>query len=170
MKYKGKYRIPPARLIGWDYRTTAPYFVTICTANREHYFGEIVAGKMQLNTLGMYANERIVKMAEFSAHIELINHVVMPNHIHLLLELQNDSQEYQPSRFGPLLEKSLSSAINHYKGRVTKFANSKSITFGWQTRFHDHIVRDSDSFQTIFDYITNNPQQWGTDCHNLYVV
>lgn len=170
MKYKGKYRIPPARLIGWDYRTTAPYFVTICTAHRQHYFGKIVAGSMQFTTLGMYANERISKMAEFSAHIELINHVVMPNHVHLLLELQNDTQEHQPNRFGPLLKKSLSSAMNHYKGRVTKFANSKSIAFGWQTRFHDHIVRDSDSYQTIFDYITNNPQQWNTDCHNLYLA
>lgn len=40
-KYKGKYRITPARLSGWDYGSHGLYFITICTKNRINYFGEI---------------------------------------------------------------------------------------------------------------------------------
>ncbi len=47
-KYKNKYRIPSARLQNWDYGSNATYFITICTAGREHYFGKIVKNKMQL--------------------------------------------------------------------------------------------------------------------------
>ncbi len=45
-KYQNKYRIESARLKGYDYGNAGLYFITICTANREHYFGEIIDGKM----------------------------------------------------------------------------------------------------------------------------
>jgi putative transposase len=51
-KYQNKYRIPSARLQNWDYGSNAAYFVTICTKNREHFFGEIVDGEMHLNDIG----------------------------------------------------------------------------------------------------------------------
>ena len=44
-KYNNIYRIPSARLQNWDYRWQGAYFITICTQNRECYFGEIVSAK-----------------------------------------------------------------------------------------------------------------------------
>ncbi|HRC31964.1 MAG TPA: transposase, partial [Bacteroidia bacterium] len=41
-KFKNKYRIPSARLQTWDYASEGFYFITICTKNRKHFFGEIV--------------------------------------------------------------------------------------------------------------------------------
>lgn len=41
-KFKNKYRIPSARLQNWDYGANATYFITICTKNREHFFGKII--------------------------------------------------------------------------------------------------------------------------------
>ncbi|MCF8306840.1 MAG: hypothetical protein K9I71_12095 [Ignavibacteriales bacterium] len=41
-KYLNKYRISSARLQNWDYNSNAPYFITICTAHKKHYFGNIV--------------------------------------------------------------------------------------------------------------------------------
>jgi hypothetical protein len=41
-KFQDIYRIPSTRAVWWDYRNDSAYFVTICTAGREHYFGEIV--------------------------------------------------------------------------------------------------------------------------------
>ena len=41
-KFRNKYRIPSTRLQTWDYSNDGGYFITICTKNREHYFGEIV--------------------------------------------------------------------------------------------------------------------------------
>lgn len=46
-KFRGKYRNGTARLQSWDYRSAAAYFITICTKDREHYFGEIQNGKMK---------------------------------------------------------------------------------------------------------------------------
>lgn len=39
--YQNKYRIPSSRLQHWDYRSDGAYFITSCTQNRKHYFGEI---------------------------------------------------------------------------------------------------------------------------------
>ena len=51
-KYKGKYRIPSARHPNWDFNKDGAYFITICTKNREHFFGECKNGKMKLSTSG----------------------------------------------------------------------------------------------------------------------
>jgi len=51
-KFKGKYRIASTRLKGWNYGRNAIYFVTICTKDRRHYFGEIINGKMNLSKIG----------------------------------------------------------------------------------------------------------------------
>jgi putative transposase len=48
-KFRNKYRIASARAQWWDYGRNGLYFITICTANREHYFGKIVNGKMILS-------------------------------------------------------------------------------------------------------------------------
>ena len=46
-KFKNKYRIASARLQSWDYGDDGAYFITICTKNREHFFGEIVTETLQ---------------------------------------------------------------------------------------------------------------------------
>lgn len=58
---------------------------------------------------------------------------------------------------------SISSIIGGYKSAVTKHANRLNLEFGWQTRFYDHIIRDENAFNTISNYIKNNPQKWGED-------
>lgn len=163
--FNNKYRIPSARLSGWDYRTSAPYFVTICSKNRQNIFGEIHNNELLLNDLGKFASECIENISIYSQCAIVINQIVMPNHVQILLELENNTRDYQPNTFGPLLEKSLSSVINHFKGRVTRFANENHFSSGWQERFHEHIVKDTIEYQRIFEYISNNPINWVTDIH-----
>ena len=55
-KFQQKYRIPSARFNKWDYGWSATYFVTICTKNKEHYFGKVVDGKMVLSEIGVIAD------------------------------------------------------------------------------------------------------------------
>ena len=50
--FKNKYRVESIRLPGWDYGSVAAYFITLCTKNRIHYFGEIHNGKMHPTALG----------------------------------------------------------------------------------------------------------------------
>jgi putative transposase len=229
--FRGKYRIPSARLKNWDYRSSAPYFVTICTHKMQHFFGHIENKKMILNDLGLFVRQSIdnleiyckidtddkmiidpessspsdstdapSSLAESTSHAEstdaprgaslrsaqsgnpsksenpshansqsyisIINQIIMPNHLHLLLELKNHTTDHLPNKFGPLLKKSLSSIINHFKGRITTHAKLYGIPKLWHPRFHDHIVRDMIEYGRIFDYITNNPSNWGGDKFN----
>jgi len=88
--YKNKYRIPSARLQSWDYRWNAAYFITICTHNREHYFGKINNVKMELSPIGILADVFWHEIKNHAKNIELGKFVVMPNHVHGVLILNND--------------------------------------------------------------------------------
>ena len=87
--YKNKYRIKSARLENWDYRWNAAYFITICTADRRHYFGEIKNGKMEYSPIGVIADILWHGIPQHAAYVELGKFVVMPNHIHGILILNN---------------------------------------------------------------------------------
>ena len=86
-KYQNKYRIQSARLKGYDYTREGLYFITICTKNREHYFGEIIDHKMKLSNIGVLANVFWHEIKNHSKNVELHQFVVMPNHIHGILEI-----------------------------------------------------------------------------------
>jgi REP element-mobilizing transposase RayT len=81
-KYKGKYRIPSARWQDWDYGVNAAYFVTVCTAQREHFFGEITGGEMQLSTIGQTAHDCWTQIPAHFPFVVLDTFVIMPNHVH----------------------------------------------------------------------------------------
>ena len=57
----------------------------------------------------------------------------------------------------------LSRIIGQFKSAVTKYAHEKDIPFIWQSRFHDHIIRNSTEMNRIADYIQNNPMKWELD-------
>ena len=67
---------------------------------------------------------------------------------------------YQPNAFQRMVKNSISSVINHFKGRVTKYAKKENLPFKWQSRFHDHMIRDEDELKRIQQYIINNPKNW----------
>ena len=57
----------------------------------------------------------------------------------------------------------LSVVIGGLKRAITRYANQNAIDFAWQTRFHDHIVRDIPEMNHIADYIENNMANWKDD-------
>lgn len=88
-KFKGKYRSDTSRLKNWDYTWDAAYFITICTKNREHYFGEIENGKMKLSKIGVLADVFWYEIKNHTKNVELDAFVVMPNHVHGILIINN---------------------------------------------------------------------------------
>ncbi len=60
----------------------------------------------------------------------------------------------------------LSVVIRQFKQSITRFANANNIEFTWQTRFHDHIIRNNDEMASIAEYIENNVAKWEED--NFY--
>jgi REP element-mobilizing transposase RayT len=83
-KFQNKYRIPSARAVWHDYNG-GDYFVTICTAGRECYFGEIRNGEMRLNVLGQKLDELIVEINIHNPYCVIPLHQIMPNHVHLIV-------------------------------------------------------------------------------------
>lgn len=179
-KFQNKYRITSTRLQNWDYSWNAAYFITICTQNREHYFGEIENNKMVLSKQGILADVLWYEIQHHAKNIDLDEFVVMPNHIHGILILNgnggndhNDDDIVETrhalsltigqKRFQNQGKNSVSSIIGSYKSAVTKHANRLRLKFVWQTRFHEHIIRNSVEHKRIKNYIANNPTKWKED-------
>ena len=91
-KFQNKYRIPSARLQHWDYGWDAAYFVTICTKDRECFFGEIENGLMNLSKIGVIADVLWYEIKNHATNIELGEFVVMPNHIHGIIILNGNDK------------------------------------------------------------------------------
>ncbi len=90
-KFKNKFRIPSARAGWWDYGWAGAYFITICAANRNHYFGEIENGIMRLSQVGVLADVFWHEIKNHAHYVDLGTFVVMPNHIHGILILTQDA-------------------------------------------------------------------------------
>ncbi len=174
-KFQNKYRIPSARLQNWDYGWNAPYFVTICTQNRECYFGDIVDGTMQLSEIGHMAEKYWYEIPEHFPYVELGVFVVMPNHVHgiIIIDKPDDGRDNPtPKKPGgitgdknPMLHENVSRIVRWYKGRTSFECRKFHADFTWQTRFHDHIIRNNESFEKIQSYIIENPLKWKDDTY-----
>ena len=178
-KYQHKYRISTTRMQNWDYGWNATYFVTICTQNRECYFGEISNGVMILSEIGEIAHAEWLKTFKIRPDMNLWmgEFVVMPNHFHAIIgigENQYNTPRATPNnapnaknQFGPQ-SKNLASIIRGFKIGVTTNARKIHAGFAWQSRFHDHIIRDNRSYEKIKTYIIENPKKWDNDkFHNI---
>ena len=100
----------------------------------------------------------------------------MPNHIHGIIELMNNDamagiENFQPlpqtpkqNAFQKIIPRSIGSIIRGYKIGVTKwFRGNTDVPDVWQRNFHDHIIRNDESYQRIAHYILNNPSKWSDD-------
>ena len=150
----------------WHDYTGADYFVTFCTKNRELYFGDVVNGIMELSEIGRWTVMQI-EQTESIRHneVEIPLFVVMPNHVHLIVVCANDNladARGASLRFGPQ-SGNLPSVVRGIKSAVTKYAIEHDIPFAWQSRYHDHIIRNQLEMNRIAEYIENNPMRWELD-------
>ncbi|REG97896.1 transposase [Flavobacterium aquicola] len=255
--FKNKYKTESNRLKNWDYSSKAIYFITIVTKNRESIFGDILDMKMILNDNGKIIKNELLKSIQIRDRWFFHNWVIMPNHIHLLIEIvstnamdsQNDNTDNSvethvethcsaslrtqrsplneptkkilpdytdieivksfisydaylsyiksiddlktnnvvethcsaslraslppnQSKINSLSRKpdSISSFVAIFKSITTKQINrlteSNNCDSIWQSNYHDHIVKDYNSFDKIYYYIKNNPKNWDTDSIN----
>ena len=204
------------RLRGYDYSSEGLYFITICTKNRKHFFGNIENQIFDYSPIGAIAYTYWNEIPKHFPNISLGSFVIMPNHIHGIIEIlptagisasddresldssvrtrhgvsPQDSPEDSPdyssldiqqqsqnkssknpdkktsknlNEFGKTIPGSVSAIIGQFKSSVTRWCNKNGFIFGWQSRFHDHIIRDEPEFFRIENYIINNVKNWGSD-------
>ena len=87
--FNNRYKVEPNRLQYWDYSANGYYFITICVDNRESILGEIKNSEMILSAYGEIVRNEIIKMNDYHVRANIHEWVVMPNHIHLLIELMD---------------------------------------------------------------------------------
>lgn len=176
--FLNKYRIESARA-NWLTYNAGRYFVTICTKEMKHYLGRISKHKvpeMQLSAVGMFVEKELTEMQRHHPYAEVLQYVVMPNHLHAIIEIDSHKIPSERREVVNMPEEGinmqllgttkgwLSVAIGSMKAHVTRFARTNNIAFAWQSRFHDHFIRNEKSLQKISEYIDGNVFNWHKDC------
>lgn len=186
MKYDPqKHHRRSIRLKGYDYTRTGAYFLTICTYQRMHLFGEIVKGEMVLNDVGKIARDEWFKTSKLRPHVKLNEDefMIMPNHGHGIIwivddgndvgALRGNAQSRAEQRSAPtktVKPHSLGAVVRAYKSAVTYAANTADKTRGsvlWQRNYYEHIIRNDRELNNIRWYIINNPLNWQLDRDNF---
>ena len=143
------------------------YFITVCTKERKHYLGEIRDSEMILSIIGGFLDNELKNVSLHHSNINIIQYIIMPNHFHLIIELVGIRCAVSENLEKNNITKTrtlLSSYIGSLKSAVTKYAHECGFEFAWQSRYHDHKIRDVKDGNNISSYIENNVYNWQSDC------
>lgn len=156
------------RLSEWDYCAPALYFVTICTYQRQCLFAEPVYHEIVANALVKIPHQ------PHANHVILNEWIVMPNHIHMILDFRDAPKRPSTPIHATKLQNapagSLGVVVGRYKTAVTTRLNHLRQTPRanvWQRGYYERIIRNEQEWQATQNYIRNNPARWAEDRDNL---
>jgi REP element-mobilizing transposase RayT len=156
------------RLRDYDYSKSGYYFITICTKNREEWFGKVENEVMILNHYGKIVNQCWGDLPNHYLNCSLDTFVVMLNHIHGIIVIRNDNTV--GNGFKPFPTYGLSEMIRGFKTFSSRKINEKirnENKFEWQKSFYDHVIRNEKSLHNLRNYITFNVSKWELDIENI---
>ena len=152
------------RLKNYDYSKNGAYFITICTAKKKCFLSRIKVGAIHespaiviLNKYGEIVKSIIVSL-EDRFDIRIPKYVIMPNHIHLLVVIEN-----RAIRESPLQSKrsTLSNVIGYLKMSASKEIHKLNSDIEiWQRGYYDHVIRNEEDYLNHLQYIDENPKKW----------
>ena len=168
----------------FDYSHSGPYFITIVTQHRLSLFAQIVDAELQLSAAGEMINGLWSTLPERFPRVALDEFIVMPNHVHAVLSIADESDPVGAPLVGarPLSHRvrtirkvTLGTVVGAFKS-LTTVAYSRGVRESrwrpfnkrlWQRNYYEHVVRDERSLDLIRSYIQANPSMWETDPENL---
>ena len=163
------------RLDNYDYSRNGAYFVTICTRNKQYYFWDYskpVGGDAHIappinndiNDISTFIPYKLtdigIVVQKYISNINgMMKYVIMPNHVHFIVKIENDYSADNGAMWASPPTQPLSQLVRSFKILVTK-----EIGFSpWQRNYYDHIVRNNKELSAIWNYIENNPANWEND-------
>jgi len=147
------------RLLSYNYNTPNAYFITVCTDQRKHLLWENVGAiidrpcNVPLSANGRCVDQCIQEIPKRYPAVSVDCYVVMPNHIHLLLQIHSDCSGRS------MIAPTISEVVRQMKGAASKKAGFSL----WQKGFYDHVIRCEADYLEIWKYIEGNPGTWITD-------
>lgn len=178
IKFRRKFRPNSLRLNGYDYSADGAYYITICTKNREHIFGEIINGKLTASKQAKICSDCWLDLSNHYSNCILDTFVIMPDHVHMIIIIQNNDNKRdnyaedfrrRPCLAGagfkpaPSASYSISEIIRGFKTFTARKINDWQNTPGepfWQSRFYDCIIKNEHQLNCVRQYIIDNPVNW----------
>lgn len=142
-KFQNKYRIPSARASWWNYDNDGAYFITICTAHRECFFGTVKSSGgdvvMVLSELGEIVQKYWLEIPEHFPNVKLDVFQVMPNHLHGIIIIEN--QQKQNNVGTPIVETPKLGVSTHPYPQSQPNADTKHVKCGGKNdRWHSGVL------------------------------
>ncbi len=163
--------IPPPtrrsiRLRHYDYCQSGYYFLTLCTDQRRNLFGGVVDGVIRLSPMGELAATCWQALPKHFADMHIDAFVVMPNHLHGIVQLVSEVHGSRVECFATPRRGSLATLVRSYTSAVTRqarlHAGDNSLMI-WHRNYWERVIRDEAELLDTRRYIENNPRQWQLD-------
>ncbi len=159
----------PNRLKNFNYNAEYAYFITICTQDRKCLLSRIVGTgvltcpSVELEEMGVIAQQAIQKLDSHYDFITVDNYVIMPNHIHILLRITKPRKDDKNGQVRTPVPTHRNSTLSLFVATFKRFCTSAYGYSIWQPRFYDHIIRDEQDYKNHLRYIDENPLRWELD-------
>ena len=120
--------------------------MTACTSDRARVFGRVVADLVELSPIGRLVDKAVRSISSHHPGWELDMHVVMPDHVHVILLVGDRAGQVRPLR----------DVVGAFKAQASRRAGRKL----WQRGYHDRIIRNESELNALREYIATNPLRW----------
>lgn len=141
------------RAFNHDYRSKCIYHLTLTKTPGAPVFSSVVAtdsgATTELTPVGVALSRVLRVIPSLHPALRLLQYVIMPDHLHLLLQVTEPTPRVLGRYVGML------------KVRITQRVTSECALSGpvLAEGFHDRILRPFHSLQHIYDYIRDNPRR-----------
>lgn len=134
-----------------DYRSVCSYHITITKGKNVPAFssvkGSLRCHALDYSPVGMAVLSNVATISDLNRNLRLLQYVIMPDHIHLFLQVT------------AYLDRAIGTYISMLKIRTLQMLRDRAIwnSSVFEPDFHDRILRPWHSFDVVFTYIRQNP-------------
>ena len=148
------------RIPEYDYSTNGAYFITLCTQDRRKILSRIVGGgaldaPFLIQTKIGEISKKYILSSNRIPGICVDKFVIMPDHIHLIVQVAETASIGTSRAPSPT-----NATIPHFVSTFKRFCHREIGTVIFQRSYYDHVIRNQQDYNEIWEYIENNPQKW----------